>query len=97
MAPKRTGRHSFNVILLEAVGEVSWLRVTCSRDSKENRQCFCVNFYSGSPESPAGAHISHLSRTSLKIRDVDVRNSGIENQAFVESHIIQAVRDLEGI
>ncbi len=61
------------------------------------RQRFSINFNAGSPESPAGAHISHTSRTLLMIRDVDVQNSGLENQAFIESHIIQAVRDLEGI
>ena len=100
MPPKRKGCcDEFNVALEQAIGQVSWLRVTNTRDAKNNRQCFGINFHSGSPqdESRITALLSGLTRTVLNIPEVEIRESGLEDRAYVRSRIIRAIRELEGI
>ena len=97
MAPKRKGCDEYNVILDDAIGPVSWLRVTRTRDAKRNRQCFGINFHTGSPDddSPITACLSGVTRTMLNIPEVDIRQSGLEERVYVRSRIIRTTTELK--
>ncbi len=100
MPPKRKGCcHELNVALEHEVGQVTWLGVTNTRDAKNNRQCFGINFHSGSPqdEPRITAMLSGLTRTVPSIPEVEIRESGLEDRTYVRSRIIRAIRELEGI
>jgi hypothetical protein len=102
MAPKRKGSRDPLIIVLEehefSVGPTRWLRVTRSRDERNSRECYCVNFYSGSPtDSPAVSEsISGSKRINLNTTDGEFRLSGLEMNAFIRLRIVQAVQRHSG-
>ena len=99
---RRKGPRDPLIIVLEkrelCKGATHWLRVTGSRDERNRRECYCVNFYSVSPsDSPAVSEtISGSKRINLRITDSEFKRSDVGLEAFIRSRIIEAVQQHSG-
>jgi hypothetical protein len=93
MAPKRRLSNETHIILEQASGPVRWLRVTHSKDSRNKRQMYCINFYSGSREDvdAVSVFISGRSQFQMSISDHEFENININKEDYVRQRIIAAV------
>ena len=96
MGPKRKQSSIDKYIsLAEAVGPVSWLRVTSSKDSKNKRQMYCVNFYSGSVDDGEAVSVVVSGRSQLQISIPDhefANSSSIPKEEYAQKKIIATVK-----
>ena len=95
MGPKRKQNSSETCIsLAEAMGPVCWLRVTNSKDSKNKRQMFCVNLYSGSVDDDEAVSVKILGRSQLQINipDHEFTNSNMTQEEFAIQKIIEVLK-----
>lgn len=93
--PKRKQSSTDKYIsLAEEVGPVTWLRVTNSKDSKNKRQTYCVNFYSGSVDDDEAVSVvvSGRSQLQISIPDHEFANSSIPKEEYALQKIIATVK-----
>lgn len=98
MGPKRKHNSSDTYISLEqAVGPVRFLRVTITKDSKNKRNNYCINFYSGSRDDgdAVSVLISGRSQLQISIPDHEFEKSNVSKEEYARKKIVGAVQQLQ--
>ena len=78
----------------DAIGPVSWLRVTSANDRKNKRRIYCINLHSGSStdENPTRVEIFGRTQISLSISDSEISKWGLDEPLFLKVRILATVR-----
>ncbi len=98
---KMPAKRSSSELCLElddAIGPVSWLRVTSTNDAKNKRRNYCINLHSGSSTDEPPTRVEILGRTqiSLSISDSEISKWGSDEPSFLKERIFATVRKSAG-
>ena len=82
-----TKNKELRFVLDDTLFPVTWVRVTCTRDSRNKRENYTINLYSGSSDDPPTP--TRTTRLHLAISDHQFQNSGIDELAYTRKRIIE--------
>ena len=93
MAPKCKQNKELCFVLNDAVGPVTWVRATCSRDARNKRENYTINFYSGSSDDnpPTPVSLFGTTRLHLAISDHQLDESGLDLLTYAHKRITEAI------
>ena len=91
MALKRKCNNDLRIVLDYATGDR--VRATCTRDARNKREIYTINFYSGYPDDdlPTLAFVSGPHQLHVTISDCQFLQSGLDASIFTHRRITETI------
>ena len=92
MGPK-CKQKELRFFLNDALGPVTWVRVTCTRDTRNKRENYTINLYTGSSDDdhPTPTFLSGTAQLHVSISDRQLQESGLDVMTYVRYRITETI------